>query len=250
MTYRTSVSDPFLRLLAFLAISFVGMITVLAMVDLYSLWLVITIYLLVMVGLSYFVMKLFSCSVVETELLPDRLRLRWIQQTPLARQKDGDILFDQVKEDGFMTSSIQQVYTLFMKDGSEFTYTQFALYMPRHQDLEAMARDIRERIEYYHENNPEPWRPAGYEKDKDKPLTQEQQRNLSARTYISFFAVVGIYLMVGFPVLKMLLPERPLLWDLKVLAIVTSVLMLLAKVLGSYYERMQNQGAGNEEASE
>lgn len=250
MTYRTSVSDPFLRLLAFLAISFVGMMAVLVMVDLYSLWLVVIIYLLVMLGLSYFLMKLFSYGVVETELKHDRITLRWIQQSPLLKHADEDILFEQVKEDGFMTSRVQKVYTLFLKDGREFSYNQFNLYSSRHQDLEAMGRDIRARIEEYHEKHPAPWAPEGYEKNKEKPPTAEEQRKVSARMYLSFLSIVGIYVMIGFPVLKMVFPGRPLLWDLKVLGIIISILLLLAKVFGSVYDRMQGQqGGGEEEAT-
>ena len=238
MTYRTSVSDPFLRLQVFLVTAFVGMVAVLAMIGLYSLWLVLTIYVLVMVGLSYFLMKLLSCAVVETELLQDRIRIRWIQQSPLARRYDEDILFTDIKEDGFMTSRVQKVYTLFLKDGREFTYNEFVLYSPRHQDLETMGRDIRDRIEVYHENNPEPWMPQGYEKNKPEPAGQG---SFTPRVYLSFLFVVAIYFMVGFPVLKMTFPDRPLIWDLKVLAIATSLFLLLAKVLGSALQRSGEQ---------
>ena len=80
MTYRTTVSDPLLRLLSFVIIAFIGMVLVFSLTGLYSVWVVLTVYLAVIVGLSYYLMRLFSLAMVETELLNDRIRLRWIQQ--------------------------------------------------------------------------------------------------------------------------------------------------------------------------
>ncbi len=239
MTYRTTVSDPLLRLLSFVVIAFIGMVVVFSLLGLCNIWVVAVIYLLVVGLLSFVLMRFFSVAMVETELQPDRLKVRWIKQNIFDKQDDREILFKDVAEDGFMTSRVIKEYTLFLKSGREFSYKQFNWYTPAHEDLELMGRDIREAIETYHERNPEPWVPAGYEKNMATPLTEEERRQASTRLYVSVFAIIAIYAFLGFPILKMMFPDASLKWDLKVLGIFTSIVFLISKVYGSIHERRQ-----------
>ncbi len=249
MTYRTTVSDPLLRLLSFVIIAFIGMVLVFSLTGLYSVWVVLAVYLAVVVGLSYYLMRLFSLAMVETELLNDRIRLRWIQQNIFDKREDTEIRFSDVAEDGFMTSRIAKEYTLFLNSGREFSYKQFNWYTPRHEDLEQMGRDIREAIELYQERNPAPWVPEGYEKKTAQPLSDEEKKQVSLRLYTSVFAIIAIYVFVGFPVLKMMFPAATFGWEIKVLGVVTSIVFLVSKLFGSFHERKQRreQQAGAEE---
>lgn len=239
MTYRTTVSDPFLRLVSFAIVSFLGMVLVFSLVGLYNTWIVFFLYVATMVGFSYFLMKALSEAMVETELLNDRIRLKWIRHNVLSKYPDEEILFADVKEDGFTTSRIARTYTLFLKNGREFSYRQFNWYTPRHEDLQSMALDIREFIAEYHQKNPEPWSPDGYKKTAGVPLTDSEKQKISFRLYFSVFAVVAIYLLIGFPLLKMVFPGNSLMWDFKMLAAFTGVLLLVSKVYGSVHEKMQ-----------
>jgi hypothetical protein len=239
MTYRTTVSDPLLRLLSFVVVAFIGMVVVFSLIGLCSIWVVAIAYIAVVVSLSFLLMQLFSVAMVETELLSDRLRLKWIKQNIFDKQDDREILFKDVDEDGFMTSRVVKEYTLFFKSGREFSYKQFNWFTPAHEDLELMGRDIREAIEHYHIQNPEPWVPAGYEKKTAIPLTEEEKRQASVRLYVSVFAIIAIYAFLGFPILKMMFPDASFKWDLKVLGIVASIVFLVSKVYGSIHERRQ-----------
>lgn len=239
MTYRTTVSDPLLRLLAFVIVAFTGMVVVFSLIGLVSLWVVAVAYMAIIASLSFLLMRFFSVAMVETELLSDRLRVKWIKQNMFDKQDDREILFKEVQEDGFMTSRVIKEYTLFFKSGREFSYKQFNWFTPAHEDLELMGRDIREAIETYHQQHPEPWVPAGYEKKTATPLTEEEKRQASTRLYVSVFAIIAIYAFLGFPILKIMFPSATLKWDLKVLAIFTSIIFLVSKVYGSIHERRQ-----------
>lgn len=238
MVYRTSVSDPFLRLVSFVVVAFLGMVLVFSLIGLYSLWVVACLYILVMFGLSFALMKIVSTAVAETELFNDKVRVKWIKQNLVIKYADEEILFSDVEEDGYTTSRISRTYTLFMKNGREFSYKQFNMYTPSHDNLETMGRDIRESIEKYYAENPEPWKPEGYnKKHSGTPIPEDEKSSQSMRLLLTVFSIIAIYLLVGFPVLKMMFPSRPLTWELKMLAIFTGVILLLSKAFGSIYDK-------------
>lgn len=254
MTYRTSVSDPFSRMVSFVAVSFIGMVVVFSLVGLYNVWIVLGVYLLLTVGLSYFLMRFLSCGLVETVVMNDRLHMRWLKPYILSRQDDREIHFKDIEEHEYIASRITRSYTLLLADGSEVSYNQFNLYVTGKEDIEGMGRDIWEAIDLYHHNNPEPDSgiPLGYEKKKAAPLPDPNaQRKTIWRTTVTVLGIIAIYLFVGFAVLKMGFPSNTVFWEFKMLAAFTGILLLFAKAFGVIYEKWQKaRGTGETEQSE
>ncbi len=252
MTYRTTVSDPFSRMVAFVVSSFIGMIIVFSLSGLMNVWLILLIYLAEMVSLSYLLMRVFSWGMIETVVMNDRLHMRWMKHYLLSRQEDKEIHFKDIEDHEFIASRITRSYALLLKDGTDVVYDQFNLYVTRKEDMEAMGRDIWDAVELYHVKNPAPEVPLGYEK-KAPVYTQSpaDKRKAAWRLTGGILGAIGIYLFIGFSILKMLFLARPVLWEFKMLAAFTGILLLFAKVFGAFYEKWQKaQGSDDREETE
>lgn len=248
MTYRTSVSDPFSRMVAFVISSFIGMVIVFSLSGLMNVWVILLIYLAEMVLLSYLLMQVLSSGVIETVVMNDRLHRRWLKQYMLKKKDDIEVHFKDIEEHEFIASRISRSYSLLLKDGSDVVYDQFNMYVKGKEDMQAMGQDIWDAVRQYNEKNPPPEVPLGYEK-KVAVLPQEPgaQQKAVWRLVGIVLGVLAIYLFIGFPLLKMLFPVRPMFWEFKVLAAFTGILLLFAKVFGVIYEKWQKaQGLGDE----
>ncbi|PQJ12288.1 hypothetical protein CJD36_000580 [Flavipsychrobacter stenotrophus] len=247
MTYRTSVSDPFSRMVAFIVSSFIGMIIVFSLSGLMNVWLILLIYLAEMVSLSYLLMRVFSSGLIETIVMNDRLHMRWMKHYLLSKQDDKEIHFKDIEDHEYIASRISRTYALLLKDGSDVVYNQFNMYVTGKEDMEAMGRDIWDAVERYNIKNPEPEVPLGYEK-KTPVYTQSpsEKRKAAWRLAGGIVGAIGIYLFVGFPILKMLFPANPVFWEFKMLAAFTGILLLFAKVFGVIYEKWQKAQGGEE----